>query len=63
MARADQRLLKLMAAGKGQSLVGLLRELIKGGEAVEKKAAAAQAAAKPRAPARRRKAVKPKAKR
>jgi DNA-binding MarR family transcriptional regulator len=65
MAKADQRLLRLMAAGKGQSLVGLLRELIKGGEAAERKAAeaAAIAAAKPRAPARKRaKPTKPKPK-
>jgi DNA-binding MarR family transcriptional regulator len=64
MAKADQRLLKLMADGRRQTLVALLREVIKGGEAAERKQAeAAQAAAKPRAPVRKRKpAAKPKAK-
>jgi MarR family transcriptional regulator, temperature-dependent positive regulator of motility len=48
MARADQRLLKLLGdAGKRQSLVSLLRELIKAGEAM------------PQAPAEPRRAPRP----
>jgi DNA-binding MarR family transcriptional regulator len=63
MARADQRLLKLMADGRRQTLVTLLREVIKGGEAAERKAAEAPVSTgKARAPAVKRKPAKAKPK-
>jgi DNA-binding MarR family transcriptional regulator len=55
MTKADARLLKLMADGRRQTLVALLRELVKGGEAAERKAEAASAKARAK-PAPRKKA-------
>jgi DNA-binding MarR family transcriptional regulator len=54
MTKADSRLLKLMSDGRRQTLVALLRELVRGGEAAERKAEAAQAKAKAKPVARRK---------
>jgi DNA-binding MarR family transcriptional regulator len=58
MARADSRLLKLLASEHRQALPGLLRELIRGGEAAEQKPAAAPRAAASRTTAARRPAAR-----